>query len=172
MLQVRVVVSLDLRTNASGGSGSSQVCDAFLEQQPLPKQIDVQPNRPTTSSTSAIDRLLDSLLKATEEGDSEQLKSGIKKLRSTLQVTNGCKRRVGNQGDEKKRVGGIQYAPTYLLDAVLLADNLKALHPDTHLLLDVVRQFLSQSKQQVCWQQVEPFYKSSTQKNRVSVLVL
>ena len=148
VVQVLVVVAIDLLASQAT---ASQVCEdahgrqGLVQQRQPPNQVG---EGHAACSTSKIDQLLDSLLEAAEENNTDRLKSGIQELRSTLRVTNGCKRRVrgrdstNNDSDAAvKNIGGIQYSSEYLLDAVLLAGSLKALHPETHLLLDVVRQF-------------------------------
>ena len=155
-----VVVAYDLRPGAPGMNAerplqdaSSQIASSHSQESSVGQPVVSHHQRPTLNmkrsntdqfESSAVDQLLDSMQESLRANKVDQIQSQITVLRQMLSVTNGCKKRIRNQDSQKERknVGGIQFSSKYLLDSVLLADNLKALNPESHLLLAVVRQFL------------------------------
>ena len=93
-----------------------------------------QQRRLDPAPLSRVDETLQNLLQCLGSSASRELgEQLVEKLRLQLRVT------TGHTAREK---GGVQYDPMYVLDSVLLADNLKALGGigEEDLLADVVRQ--------------------------------
>lgn len=84
-------------------------------------------------ATTALDERLHRLQAALDEGDSETAKHIICELRKVLTPSKGVETRPGK--------GGCQYNDNYMLNIVLLADNLKPMpKEDVTFLSSVVHQ--------------------------------
>ena len=134
--------------------GAAQVClwvlaadtapPADLVAQPPPGDLPIMPRRQQlqqqqqrrldASPLSPVDETLQNLLQCLASSASRELgEQLVEKLKFQLKVTSG---------QTAREKGGIQYDPMYVLDSVLLADNVKALGGigEEDLLADVVRQ--------------------------------
>ena len=80
---------------------------------------------------SDIDKRLDSILQSVQSGDLDAATAAVTSLRKVLKPCDGRQQR------EDKR-GGVQYRPLYILDSVLLADNLRMIHAQEPDLLEIV----------------------------------
>ena len=80
---------------------------------------------------SGINLRLDSILQCIHAGDVAGAQEAVETVRSVLQLSSGKQQRAGKKG-------GVQYKPLYILDSVLLADNLKLIHADEPDLLETV----------------------------------
>ena len=101
---------------------------------PRRQQLQQQQRRLDASPLSPVDETLQNLLQCLASSASRELgEQLVEKLKFQLKVTSG---------QTAREKGGIQYDPMYVLDSVLLADNLKALGGigEEDLLADVVRQ--------------------------------
>lgn len=82
-------------------------------------------------AASQIEQDFQRIFEALDSMDTESAKTCLKELQSKLQNTNGC---------SSRSKGGWKYNSICILDAVLLADNLRPLSSETDLLPEVVKQ--------------------------------
>ena len=94
-------------------------------------------DRADMRSKSLIERQLDLIKDALASGNPAEAHgamAALDELQGTLQTSSGLQARANNRG-------GVEYRANYMLDSVLLADNLRMIHAqDSDLLETVVRQ--------------------------------
>ena len=124
-------------------TGAPAVSEALAVQEnipglpiiPRPPPQKRQHLRQAGPAVSPINATLQAILDALHENQVETGKNLIETLQAQLKVTTGH--------SSRDRKGGVQYDPMYILDSILLADNLKPLGGvgEADLLADVVRQW-------------------------------
>ena len=88
-----------------------------------------------------VEQQLSNLQECLASGDLDRAGDSLEYLRTILQPSSGQKPRASSGGGQ---VGGVQYRSTYMLDCVLLSDNLRSIHAsEPDLLATVVKQSLS-----------------------------
>lgn len=96
-------------------------------------------NFPVAESAAAtsISKRLGGIAAALDSGQNiAAAQESLAELRSTLSLSSGLETRSA-------KTGGVKYRATYMLNAVMLADNLRMIHAqDTDLLETVVKQWL------------------------------
>lgn len=94
------------------------------------------------AGTSSVTQLFEKLHRDLDAGVVDDVRAGLQVLEQALKPSSGMHKRAGG-------CGGVQYRALFMLDAVLLADNLRSLSTDSWevdegtLLQTVVRQSLS-----------------------------
>ena len=83
------------------------------------------------AAASNMSKELDALAASVAVGDTDAANKIITYLREALMPSSG-------QEPRAKSIGGVQYRPTYMLDAVLLCDNLRSVHSEEPELLSTV----------------------------------
>ena len=91
------------------------------------------------AGTSSVTQLFEKLHRDLDAGVVDDVRAGLQVLEQALNPSSGMHKRAGG-------CGGVQYRALFMLDAVLLADNLRSLSTDSWevdegtLLQTVVRQ--------------------------------
>ena len=96
-----------------------------------------KPKASVHQQQTAVSMAFGQMLRDLDAGNVERVRTGLLAMQNTLRPASGLQKRASQSG-------GTQYRPLFVLDCVLLADNLKALvdsnEDESSLLQTVVRQ--------------------------------